>query len=144
VKVTPSDDDIVLNQAENEFAIIKELDHPNVIKGYQGFRSNVKHTCHTVMKYFEGNELISQVCKERDSSYCESDVKAIFKQILTGLDYLHKGRVSHRDIKPQNILVSENMREVCIIDFNVAKKAEEQDLFIDKYGNGGSFWMRTS
>ena len=62
VKVTRSDDTEILDQAENEFEIIKVFDHPNVIKGYEIFRNDLTNTSHTVMKYVEGTELIKQIC----------------------------------------------------------------------------------
>ena len=48
----------------------------------------------------------------------------LFKQIMSGIAFLHKNRVCHRDIKPSNILVTKDFSRVVVVDFNVAKKVE--------------------
>lgn len=42
------------------------------------------------------------------------------RQILSGVDFLHCNRVVHRDLKPQNVLVSSDLR-IKIADFGLAK-----------------------
>jgi serine/threonine protein kinase len=42
--------------------------------------------------------------------------------MLEGMKYLHEKGVCHRDIKPDNILVSDDFNKIKIIDFNVSKK----------------------
>jgi len=51
--------------------------------------------------------------------------KNLFRQILEGLDYLHKNDVCHRDIKPSNIMITKDKKRIVITDFNVAKKKNE-------------------
>jgi calcium/calmodulin-dependent protein kinase I len=50
----------------------------------------------------------------------------IFRQILTGISYLHQTGVCHRDLKPNNILVSKDGSIVKITDFNVSKFVENK------------------
>jgi glycogen synthase kinase 3 beta len=49
-------------------------------------------------------------------------VKLYIYQVLRGLNYLSTLSISHRDIKPQNILVNKNTHKVVICDFGSAKK----------------------
>jgi serine/threonine protein kinase len=49
-------------------------------------------------------------------------VKLYIYQVLRGLNYLSMLSISHRDIKPQNILVDKNTHKVVICDFGSAKR----------------------
>jgi serine/threonine protein kinase len=69
-------------------------------------------------------ELLDQVAAT-NTVLNEERHKHIFKQILTGLDYLHGEGICHRDIKPSNILLSSDLEKVCIVDFNVAKSVKD-------------------
>lgn len=48
-------------------------------------------------------------------------IKKIMFKIITAVDYLHQNRVFHRDLKPDNILVSENCSEVKLADFGLSR-----------------------
>jgi serine/threonine protein kinase len=48
--------------------------------------------------------------------------KKLMNGVLEGMKYLHEKGVCHRDIKPDNILVSDDFHKIKIIDFNVSKK----------------------
>jgi serine/threonine protein kinase len=49
----------------------------------------------------------------------EDDVRHIFKSIVAGLSYLHSLSIAHRDIKLDNIVISEDLQEVKFIDFGL-------------------------
>eukprot|EP01017_Pseudomicrothorax_dubius_P039530 TRINITY_DN6075_c0_g1_i7.p1 TRINITY_DN6075_c0_g1~~TRINITY_DN6075_c0_g1_i7.p1 ORF type:complete len:304 (+),score=58.09 TRINITY_DN6075_c0_g1_i7:703-1614(+) len=82
-----------------------------------------------LMELVRGKEML-EVIRET-GKYTEADASDKFRQILTAIEYLHSQGVCHRDLKPNNILVSED-DVVKIVDFNVAK-------FSDKYKDYDSF-----
>lgn len=49
----------------------------------------------------------------------DDDVKHIFRSVLTGLAYLHSLSIAHRDIKLDNIVISEDLKEIKFIDFGL-------------------------
>lgn len=50
--------------------------------------------------------------------------------MLLGVEYLHDSSVCHRDIKPSNILITKDKNRACLVDFNVAKKIREGEMFL--------------
>lgn len=52
----------------------------------------------------------------------EDEIKAIMKQILSGLDYLHSKGYLHRDVKPENFIINEKTLEVKMIDFGTCRE----------------------
>ena len=59
---------------------------------------------------------------EQKGTLTEYRVKCILKNILETINYLHNEGICHRDLKPDNILVSSLNEEIKILDFEVSKK----------------------
>ncbi len=70
------------------------------------------------MDYFPYN--LYQIIKKKFLN--PSSIKVLFFQILKGLNYLATLSISHRDVKPQNILVDVTKNKAVICDFGSAKK----------------------
>lgn len=68
-----------------------------------------------------------------NGAYDENTARNVYKQILTGIAYLHEKDVCHRDIKPANILVSKEGNHVYLVDFNVAKKNDNSQKEFKMY-----------
>jgi len=62
-----------------------------------------------------------------DGAMLESEVQNIAKQMISALHYLHSNKIIHRDMKPQNILISQN-RQLKLCDFGFARALTQQAL----------------
>ena len=102
-----------------EFYITKDLDHNNVVRTVELFNNELKGQIHIVMELVNGCEVLEEIANEFKDGYCEDDAKALFRQILEGIAYLHEQHVAHRDIKPANLIVTKD-RRIVILDFNVS------------------------
>ena len=87
-----------LINAGKEVEIIKDLDHPNIVKVYESFE-NQKYL-YIVTEYLKGGELLNELLW-RDM-FTENDWALIIKQVLEAVNYLHVNNIAHKDLKPEN------------------------------------------
>jgi serine/threonine protein kinase len=106
-----------------EFKNHKRLNHKNIIKVHELYIDYITKKAYTVMELTECQEML-EVIKDL-GHYSEAFASGIFKQVLSAINYLHLNGVCHRDLKPNNILVSKDGKIVKILDFNVSKFSEK-------------------
>lgn len=99
----------------SEFCISSTLHHVNVVETVDLVQNEDKHWCE-VMEYCPGGDLYAAI-KRGDMS--NEVMNVYFKQIVTGVAYLHSMGVAHRDIKPENLLL-DGRGHVKITDFGVS------------------------
>jgi mitogen-activated protein kinase kinase kinase 1 len=122
-----------LGLLRNEIAILKRLDHENIIQYYGTDRDE------EMLYMFL--ELVSHGTLEQAYKNCpfkESQVSHYTRQILQGLKYLHGCNVIHRDLKCANILVTE-FGNIKLADFGLSKCMEDSQSL--KPGVGSLLWM---
>ncbi|MCP5144287.1 MAG: protein kinase [Gammaproteobacteria bacterium] len=100
----------------NEAHTAGRLTHPNIIGIYDAGVDG--ETCYIVMEYVEGGATLKQYTRPETLLPIEKVVEIVFK-CAKALDYAHKQGVIHRDIKPTNILVTQDL-DVKIGDFSIA------------------------
>lgn len=84
------------------------------------------------MEYIGGGDLNDYI--HRHNGMSEDLVREVTRQVLRGIEYIHKMGISHRDLKPDNILlVSENPMVVKISDFGLAKMVKNEDTFLKTF-----------
>jgi NIMA (never in mitosis gene a)-related kinase len=101
-----------------EVALLKKLDHPNIVGYYESCLSKDRATLCIVMGYCDGGDL--EVYIKKRSQLRESQIMHFFVQIVLGVDYLHSQKVLHRDLKTQNIFLLGNGRLV-LGDLGISK-----------------------
>ncbi len=111
-----------------EAQTLSQLDHPHIIKVHRAFEQN--HTVYFTMDYLEGGSLADEDKKRLKHNtqseqpdkprWSESDLLALLDPLLDALEYLHAKDILHRDIKPDNILLSSQGQPI-LADFGAAK-----------------------
>eukprot|EP00698_Gefionella_okellyi_P000233 TRINITY_DN10198_c0_g1_i1.p1 TRINITY_DN10198_c0_g1~~TRINITY_DN10198_c0_g1_i1.p1 ORF type:complete len:450 (-),score=114.11 TRINITY_DN10198_c0_g1_i1:102-1451(-) len=116
VKLLPMDDDESIEDVRKEISILKDCNHPNVVKYFGCYVKDDK--LWIAMEYCGGGSL-SGACAALEGGLSEQHIAAIMREALKGLAYLHEHHKIHRDIKGANILLTET-GEVKLADFGVS------------------------
>ena len=106
---------------------VANLNNQNIVKIYDVGQhiENDKTYNYIVMEYINGKTL-NQLIKEKGRLNSNA-VVAVSKQIANALDCAHKHHIIHRDIKPHNIIIDENLN-VKVTDFGIARIATSSTI----------------
>ena len=113
----------------NELDILSALKHENVIKLYEIFE-NPKYFFF-ITEYCEKGDLL-KLLRQRDS-FKEEQIFIILKDLLKAVDHVHSNGVFHRDIKLDNVLIT-NEFKIKLCDFGMSKKVKPGELLNEKCG----------
>ena len=102
-----------LKEARN----IAKLNHPNIVRIIDVFEEN--GTAYYVMEYAEGGSVADKL--KAQETLPELVAIRYVKQVANALSYIHQRNMSHLDVKPGNIMLTEN-DDVVLIDFGLAKQ----------------------
>lgn len=103
-----------------EMAILKEMDHPNIIKLLEIY--DWRNYYYLITEYCDGGDLFDHLHKNH--RFSEKSAAMIMKQLLSPVVYMHKKGVVHRDLKPENLMfVGKDSNPVLkIIDFGTSNR----------------------
>ena len=124
MKVIPINSKNEQEKTDEEIELLKQLDHPNIVKLFEYFSDSDKY--YLITEYCKGGDLFDLIkVKKR---FSELSSAYIMYQIFLALFYCHKtNHLIHRDIKPENIVVvrknkiGEELYDVKLIDFGISK-----------------------
>jgi serine/threonine protein kinase len=130
------EDDVTALQ--QEIAVLQGHAHDNIVR-YYGTERTPEHL-NIFLEYVPGGSLRSLI--QKFGKLNEAIVKVYTRQILQGLEYLHRHRIIHRDIKGANILV-DNRGVVKLADFGASKTLSGIVTMTDglKSVRGSPYWM---
>jgi serine/threonine protein kinase len=114
----------------DEYNLCYNLNHPNIIKILGIYSNKLDETTFVVYVLMEVGisdwEKEIKSYKTKKILYKEQELIDILKQLISSLSFLQKNNISHRDIKPQNILIFKN-KVYKLTDFGEAKKVGGKD-----------------
>jgi serine/threonine protein kinase len=121
----------------SEITIMKKLEHPNIIKLHEIINDPEWHKIYMILDFCHkgsildwSDEKLVFSTKLYENHIPEEELVRIVGQTILGLEYLHKNNIVHRDIKPQNILQSED-GTIKLADFDVAAEITK-DVVLNK------------
>ena len=101
----------------SEYMILQNLNHPNILKCFEMLEDSSSYYISSF--YCEGGNLAKKL--KLVKYFSESDLAKIMHQVLSGLDYFHKNKIIHRDLKLENILLENSEGYALqIADFGLA------------------------
>jgi len=109
--------EVAVKRITNEREILKDLRHPYIVKLYESIRDEAMGYELLFMELCTGGDMLHYLRRRRRLD--ENMAKLFMKQLVTGLGYLHAKNIAHRDIKLENVLLS-NLGKVKICDFGVS------------------------
>mmetsp|Transcript_48633 Transcript_48633/g.104154 ORF Transcript_48633/g.104154 Transcript_48633/m.104154 type:complete len:912 (-) Transcript_48633:22-2757(-) len=116
-------DQTVRGLIESELAVMKSLDHPNILKLHASYFDDVSQV-YLVVELCDGGDLEARIHHHRGCRkpmLCKQVARYV-QQICSALSYCHEGGIVHRDLKPENILFLNWSVDstVKVIDFGLA------------------------
>lgn len=125
-----SEDTNFVSKFRTEAQSAAVLEHPNIVNIYDVGSENGIH--YIVMEYVEGITLKTYIEKKGQLTYKEALSIAI--QVGRGIQAAHAKNIVHRDIKPQNIIISTDGK-VKVTDFGIARAVSENTIHSDVMGS---------
>nr|POE80063.1 serine/threonine-protein kinase kin4 [Quercus suber] len=105
-----------------EISILRELQHPNIVRLHE-FVETERHMG-IILEYASGGELFDYILNHRYLK--DPAARRLFAQLVSGVGYLHKKGIVHRDLKLENLLLDRN-RNIIITDFGFANTFSPTD-----------------
>lgn len=124
---------------------MQKLDHKNLIRLHEVINDKDTDKFILVLDYAKYGELMiwdetkplddenAKTCIPGKDIFTELEVQRIAKDIIKGIDYMHKNHIVHRDIKPQNIML-DSFGRAKIGDFGWAEMFLDDDTLADTQG----------
>nr|KAG5696864.1 hypothetical protein BaRGS_035274 [Batillaria attramentaria] len=115
-----------LERVYREIAILKKLDHPNIVKLVEVLDDPEEDNLYLVFELVEKGEVMEVPCS---TPFSEDLARSYFRDIIQGIEYLHYQHIIHRDVKPSNLLLGDD-GHIKIADFGVSNEFNGKDAFL--------------
>ncbi|XP_058450838.1 uncharacterized protein LOC131430134 isoform X1 [Malaya genurostris] len=123
-----------LDRVYREIAVLKKLDHPNVVKLVEVLDDPLEDSLYLVFELVQHGEVLSI---PTDNPLCEERAWNIFRDVILGVEYLHYQRIIHGDLKPANLLLSDT-GNVKVADLGVCNEFLGEDAAMNNGSTAGT------
>lgn len=120
----------IINKVEREIAIMKLIEHPNVLALFDVYENN--KFLYLVMEHVSGGELFDYLVKK--GRLTPREARKFFRQIISAVDFCHKHNICHRDLKPENLLL-DSSGNIKVADFGMASLQPDGNLLETSCGS---------
>ncbi|KAH3945787.1 hypothetical protein HBH64_060080 [Parastagonospora nodorum] len=115
---------------DNEMRIMESLRHPNIVEFVEYYDAG--EYLYIIMEYVRHGDL--QAFLNQGGPMKEPLVKMMAQQTLSALNYLHRSKITHRDIKPDNLLIASiDPFVVKLSDFGLSKVVQHEETFLKTF-----------
>jgi eukaryotic-like serine/threonine-protein kinase len=118
-----ADDEAFVARFRREALAAARLQHPNIVQVFDSGQDAESRRHYIVMEYVDGPSC-ADLLRERKRLEVDETVQVV-RDACHGLAYAHRAGVVHRDVKPGNLLIAEEMHTTKLADFGIAKAAEQ-------------------
>lgn len=119
-----------VERVSREIHILKLIRHPNIIQLYEIIETPKQ--LYLIMEYANGGELFDYIVEKHRID--EKEACSMFQQIISGIEYIHKLNIVHRDMKPENLLLDHG-HKIKIVDFGLSNTFKEEELLKTAWGS---------
>lgn len=119
-----------LKLLRTEVELLRELEHPNVVSLHEHLDDTDGSKFITILEHIPGSDC-TQLLKNHQGPLDESVAASIISQVLCALSYCHAKNVIHRDVKPDNIMLTPDSKcgyHATLIDFGYAARGKDNGL----------------
>jgi serine/threonine-protein kinase Chk2 len=118
--------DRIADEAMNEIHLMRKVEHPCIIKLIESIVTEDR--AFMIMEFCPGGDLMARIQLKKFLGECTA--KIYFYQICNAISYLHSQHITHRDVKPENVLLLNNDDEtkIKICDFGISKDTTQSEL----------------
>ncbi|XP_057901148.1 serine/threonine-protein kinase Nek5 isoform X6 [Melospiza georgiana] len=113
--------------SEKEVILLAKMKHANIVTFYASLQEENK--LYIVMEYCDGGDLMKRINMQHGVLFDEDQILSWFVQISLGLKHIHDKKILHRDVKAQNIFLSNNGRVAKLGDFGIARQLNSTTEF---------------
>ena len=134
IKVIPPEtarNPLLLKRFEQEFRVASLINHPNVVRAVDYCGSGP--TPFLVMEFVDGESIGQRI--QREGAIPEEEAIRLMGQVCEGLRRAHKQGLVHRDVKPDNIMLTQNAHTAKLTDLGLVKDLEGE-MNLTRTGRG--------
>ncbi|KAL7717811.1 non-specific serine/threonine protein kinase [Entamoeba marina] len=114
-----------VEQVQREYTLLKKLHHNNIVEFHDFFQTDGH--MFVVMECIDGKSL--ETVLDEGISLSDQDIMSVIEQLVRVVVYLHENDVVHRDLKPDNIiLTNDSPPQIKLMDFGLGRLVDEQQM----------------